>query len=265
MWSVRMRASGPRGVHISGAEGIYTQKDVDKAVRNYTRRALIHERGRPESIVIKIDRLPRKPRLISSLPLFTLDCGSPSEAGNIALRLLLRHGVSEDAANAALKVLNDGRSMRGAALIDASTGQRLDMDKTRGVRASRLGIDTSALDALKRRLARRGINTAAVREALVLASKVASCSPVLAELCASDDLGYTTGYLASRKLGYLRIPNIKKTGSPKGGRAFLIKNGSNIKGVIDYLENTAVIVSKLPSWRPRPELNRNERKQRRSP
>ena len=49
-----------------------------------------------------------------------------------------------------------------------------------------------------------------VKEALMLASKAASWPDVIAEVCISDDPDYTTGYIASKELGYLRIPNIKR-------------------------------------------------------
>jgi 6-carboxyhexanoate--CoA ligase len=77
----------------------------------------------------------------------------------------------------------------------------------------------------------------------VLASKVASAGGVLAELCVSDDPDYTTGYLACRKLGYLRIPNIKRAGSRRGGRVFFIKGDADLNGVISYLEEKPVLVT----------------------
>jgi 6-carboxyhexanoate--CoA ligase len=135
--------------------------------------------------------------------------------------------------------------MRGAALMDSLKGIRREPDGKRGVRVSRMGIEKKALGALSRRLGRRGINTPAVKEALVLASKVASAKGVLAELCISDDPDYTTGYVASRKTGYLRLPNIKRAGSRQGGRVFFIENGTDVDGIIAYLESEPVMITSV--------------------
>lgn len=240
-----MRATGKGGEHISGAEGLFAEAEVRKAVREFSLRAANHSRGAPEKIVLTVEKLTRRPREIKSLPVGTLACESPTEADAIARSILERQGVSGRAVAAALGVLRRGRAMRGAALIDAATGRRLEPDRGRGVRASRVGIGKDALAALSRRLARRGINTPVVREALVLASKVASARGVLSELCVSDDPGYTIGYLASRKLGYLRIPNIKRAGSRQGGRVFFIKSGVDLKSVVSYLEKTPVLVTAI--------------------
>jgi 6-carboxyhexanoate--CoA ligase len=95
---------------------------------------------------------------------------------------------------------------------------------------------------LSKRLARLGINTDTVKEALVLASKVASTDGVVAELCASDDPGYTTGYVASKAIGYTRLTNIKEKGSPRGGRVFFLQSGADVGGVAASLEAAPALV-----------------------
>jgi 6-carboxyhexanoate--CoA ligase len=156
--------------------------------------------------------------------------------------LLFKEGVSARAINAGLRVLKGKRVMRGAALIDAQTGKRLDIERERGVRATLMGIDPKALSSLKRKLGRKGINTPTVLEALTLASKIASAPGIVAEFCASDDPGYTTGYVSSRTLGYTRITNIKKKGSMSGGRVFFISPGSDVDRLIRYLQETPVLI-----------------------
>jgi 6-carboxyhexanoate--CoA ligase len=84
-----------------------------------------------------------------------------------------------------------------------------------------------------------------VREALTLASKVLSSRRIIAELCVSDDPDYTTGYIASRKFGYVRIPNIKSAGSKEGGRAFFVKEGAGIKEISNYLERVPVMIMEI--------------------
>ena len=135
-------------------------------------------------------------------------------------------------------------TMRGAALVTAKHGSRLEPDTKRGVRASRLGIDPAVLKVLSRRLHKFRIDTEVVKEALVLASKVNSCTHVRAELCVSDDPDYTTGYVASRHFGYLRIPHIKHRGSRSGGRAFFVNEKAQVKKIITYLEQMPVLVTK---------------------
>ena len=135
--------------------------------------------------------------------------------------------------------------MRGASLVLSLSGGKVEQDKVRGVRASRLGIAVSAGRILSRRLALQGINTSTVREALILASKVAACPQVLAELCVSDDPGYTTGYVSSRKFGYVRVPHIKRKGEKKGGRVFFLEEDADPGAVAEFLEKTPVLVNKI--------------------
>jgi 6-carboxyhexanoate--CoA ligase len=251
--SVRMSASRehgltayvPRCTHISGAEGLYSDKDIRGTVLRYTQRALGHPRGIPDNITIRIQRLRRKPRAIRTLTVHTLMCGSPAEAKKIASNILFSLGITDNAVESAYKVLRAKSPMRGAAVIDAHSGERLETDKQRGLRASCMGIEKSVSDTLRRRLSRLGIDFPQVREALVLASKVASSGGLVAELCASDDPDYTTGYLAAEKLGYLRIPNIKKSGSKRGGRAFFVRTGADLERIVKYIEETPVMVTDL--------------------
>jgi 6-carboxyhexanoate--CoA ligase len=151
-------------------------------------------------------------------------------------------GVSEDAMRGAFAVLRSPKVMRGASLILWRSGRRVEPDRQRGVRVSRLAIDSSSSRTLSRRLTKAGINTDTVREAITLASKVAGHRAVVAEICISDDPDYTTGYLASRRLGYLRIPNIKNQGELRGGRVFFVKEDADVSALIAYLEKTPVLL-----------------------
>jgi 6-carboxyhexanoate--CoA ligase len=141
-----------------------------------------------------------------------------------------------------MRIVTGRAAMHGAALVLGESAVRAEPDRRRGVRVSRLGILGEEERRLSRRLARQGINTTTVKEALVLASKVASCPHVLAELCVSDDPDYTTGYVASKRFGYVRIPCIKKTGSSGGGRVFFIREGADVIRIVSYLERTPVIL-----------------------
>jgi len=229
-------------VHISGAEGLYESSEVPEITKEYSLRAAEHPRGRPDKILITIERVMGKPGRVPLLSHRTVHCGSPEEAHKVVEELLRAAGISRKAIRCGLRVVTCRTTMHGAALVQSGSAVRMEHDRQRGVRVSRLGIQREVEKKLSRRLARQGINTTTVKEALVLASKVASCRHVLAELCVSDDPDYTTGYVASGRLGYVRIPCIKHTGSSSGGRVFFIKEGADVKRIVEYLERTPVIV-----------------------
>jgi 6-carboxyhexanoate--CoA ligase len=252
--SIRMRASkkvrrkhcgvsSRKEVHISGAEGLYRRSEIQTTVKQYIERALNHPRGKADSIVITIEDIKQKPQEIQLLPVATVRCNSPAEGKKIASLFLQSLGISRKSIDRAF-ALTKKSTMRGAALITSKCGYRLEPDVKRGVRASRLGIDSAVLKVLSRRLQKCGINTDIVKEALILASKVTSCKHVIAELCVSDDPHYTTGYVASKHFGYLRIPHIKPQGSRSGGRAFFVNEGAQVKKIINYLEEIPVLVTK---------------------
>lgn len=231
-------------IHISGAEGLYKQSEIKEVVKNYIERALNHPRGKADKIIITIEDIRQKPKTISALPVATIKNTMPGAGEKLVRQLLQLSGVSRMAIERAFELIKkDG--MRGAAIIKAEKGKRLEPDRKRGVRVSRLGITKSALKKLSLKLSRHGINTETVKEALILASKVSSCEHVIAELCVSDDPYYTTGYVASKGFGYLRIPNIKSKGSRSGGRAFFVKEGTDIRDVVEYLERRPTIIEKI--------------------
>jgi 6-carboxyhexanoate--CoA ligase len=253
MWSIRMRASkkGDQGlnnldaleIHISGAEGLYSENEIIKVLRQYTKRALTHSRGKPDTIVLTVENIKEKPKEVKALPIRTVSCNSVRKAHEIIYERLLDIGIKKRAINSAFKILLSEKTMRGASLIDLKTGKRLEPDKERGVRVSRLGIEKGFERSLVRRLSRLRVHATTVKEALILASKVASNPDIIAEICISDDPDYTTGYIASKKFGYIRIPHIKLKGQKHGGRVFFINSYAEIKGLIEYLEKTPTIVT----------------------
>jgi len=262
MWNIRMRASRQKSrerrkedkdavtlaaseEHISGAEVICTWKEIQQTVQAYVDRAITHPRGKPDRIVITIEQMSKTPKVIAALPVMTVKCGSSSRAKVIISMFLRASGISERAIASALLILQNRQTMRGASLMLASSGRRVEPDAQRGVRASRFGIARPAEKALSAQLNTMGINTQTVREALVLASKVASCRDVVAEVCISDDPDYTSGYVASADMGYVRIPHIKKKQDRRGGRIFFLREDADIPGVIQYLEKTPVIIQNI--------------------
>ena len=232
-------------IHISGAEGIYEDNEISKIAGDYTVRALNHPRGRPDKVIITVEEVTQKPKMIDSLPVCTLKCSSPSDAKGFIEKLLSLSGISGAAVKTAFKVLSLRQTMRGASLVCAGSGKRVEPDKERGVRASRFGISRDADKSLSQRLSKKGINNLTVKEAVILASKVASCRQVVAEVCISDDPDYTTGYISSSEYGYVRIPNIKNKGVRKGGRVFFIGENTDIDSTITFLEKTPVIINNI--------------------
>lgn len=263
MWGIRMRASKisskfkvksaklkhknpelrtPNSEHISGAEGIYDESEIPKACESYIKRALTHSRGKPDEIVITIEKIRQKPKKIPLLPVATLKCNSPEKAREIITQKLKSLGISKKAIDNGFVVLNAKKTMRGASLILLKSGVRVEPDKERGIRVSRMGIEKSTEKNLSEKLSKAKINTTTVKEALVLASKAASWPDVIAEVCISDDPDYTTGYIAAKEFGYLRIPNIKRGKETHGGRVFFIRETADIASLISYLERKSAII-----------------------
>ncbi|GAB6183531.1 6-carboxyhexanoate--CoA ligase [Thermodesulfovibrio hydrogeniphilus] len=244
MWSVRMRASKnehEKEKHISGAEGIYDFSELNKAINQYLKRAFEHSRGQPDKIVLTVEKIEQPVKKIPALPIKTIFCNTKDEAMEFVRLKLKELGVSENAIDLAFEVIKN-QEMRGATMIDSLTGKRLEPDIKRGVRVSRIHMDKNKRLIVLRQIKKLTPQPQRVVEALTIASKVSSRNDIVAELCISDNPDYTTGYLASRDLGYLRITNIKNRGDEYGGRAFFIKMPCNIADLIYFLEKTPVIV-----------------------
>ena len=248
MFNVKMRSSvggikGCGGRHISGAERIVTDDDIEDVLISFYRRARNHERGNPDFINIKIQKIDQsKIMTCGLLNVYSRSSSSKSQGRQIAREELLKIGVTELAVEKgffALESLED--SMRGAMVLSATTGKRLDKMEERGVRCS--NMDCADKRAYKEKLDSLGLKGDHAREALILASKVASAPGTVAELCWSDDPDYVTGYVGSSKLGYCRISVMKDKGDPVGGRIFFVRDGIDMEDYIDYLQNQVVLVS----------------------
>ena len=167
LFSIRMRAA-QSGEHISGAERIATAQDLTVIATAMITRALDHSRGNPDAIRLSIDALPATSIDHAPLPDITTVLVSDLHAGRAAAKSeLLRAGVSEAAATAAIQALASGAApgghvMRGAMLVDAKSGERLESDPARGLRVSRMDLSAAAHTALSSRREPHG-NTLAVK------------------------------------------------------------------------------------------------------
>lgn len=236
-----MRASR-NGQHTSGAESICQDlQQAQSLAAHYLQRAIAHPHGRPDDVHLHISAIATPPLRVPRLSVQEVHCANPEQARAWMLDAL----GTIPAAAPAVALLHSVRRMRGAVLLEAKNARRYEPDSQRGVRASTFGV-APAEDAL-------GVEYAAEvdpakqyhSEALILASKVAACPHMLAELCISDDPDYTTGYVAMDGT-YFRIHNIKPKGSDSGGRMFIFDGGPSPEvralEVVEFLEQQAVLV-----------------------
>ncbi len=245
LYSVKMRSAqgGSHemgGRHISGAERIVREEVVKQAALAMIERAFRHSRGAADFINLKIEGI-EQPQIqeIALLPIVTGKAATIEQGREQAILALVQAGVTERAAYKgmeALAALPD--SMRGAMILSAVDGRRLDSFAKRGVRVSAMDVADGPL--YEKFLAEQGLTNLHVREALVLASKVQAAPGVVAELCWSDDPDYTTGYVGSSQC-YFRLPHLKRFGSPSGGRAFFVTEAVDLDNLVDYLENQPVL------------------------
>lgn len=238
LYSIKMRAS-QKDRHISGAERIVEKADIDATVGELTTRAVQHSLGCADFINLKIETVSQEDiQYLEALPVSERFADSIEESYAIMGTLLAETGVKNP--QQIVKLLQNVKPMRGAALYDISTQTRIEDDPQRGIRVTYMDAEGSTAGTEKNHF----------REALILATKVANAPGILAEICLSDDPEYVTGYFASKKHGYVRLSPLKNSGDTHGGRIFIIDNSRNIaRATIAYLENKKVLVRNLPAGR----------------
>ena len=259
-YSLKMRASQQVGEgkqkheqHISGAERIVGRDSVEAVCTAMVRRAMNHSKGDPDLINVKIEKVHESDiRILKALPVTRIDVDTWQEGQEKAFGLvskavaecggrLLRNARNDahedlikDFAQKLPELLRATFPMRGAMLYDIATGERLEPDHERGVRATYMdALHSSEVDGCKNHF----------NEAIVLATKVANAPGMVAEFCVSDDPNYVTGYVASKELGYVRIMKMKEMGDENGGRIFLFDSRkASAEECIEYLQKKKVLV-----------------------
>lgn len=250
LYSIRMRSSRNER-HISGAEKLTSASRLDEVAAAMVRRALQHDKGQAEQIYLTLEKVDPAQIMRLALPNIRTVCVESVDEGRAAaLSMLVKAGVTLKAARSAMDVMAEGaapngESMRGAMLVDAVTGLRLERDFYRGVRVSRMDLDDVAACSLHRMLQPAGLYNQHVSEALVLAAKVLHAPGIVAELCWSDDPGYTAGYVASPSSGYVRFPLLKPLGEFRGGRAFFVTPEVDLEHLSYYLEKQVVLFDRV--------------------
>ena len=265
-YSLKMRASQQIGEgeqkheqHISGAERIVGHDSVEAVCTAMVRRAMNHSKGDPDFINVKIEKVHESDiQILKALPVTRIDVETWQEGLEKAFGLvskavaecderLLRDDVArndkrgksreeliKDFAQRLPDLLRETFPMRGAMLYDIATGERLEPNHERGVRATYMdALHSSEVDGGKNHF----------NEAIVLATKVANAPGMVAEFCVSDDPNYVTGYVASKELGYVRIMKMKELGDENGGRIFLFDSrNASAEECIEYLQKKKVLV-----------------------
>lgn len=247
LYSVRMRAAC-HGLHLAGAERIVAEAAVSDMVADLTARAMLCANGPADVVQCSVERIDSATVRYAQLPDVVTCQVHDWRAGRQAAASLLTHaGVKAEVAVQAVQLLAlgagpGGNVMRGAVIMDAFTGERLESDPSRGVRVSRMDLTPECRAKLEPELAAVGLGHHRVLEALVLAGKVLGAPGIVAELCWSDDPAYTTGYVSDPQGGYQRISDLKPAGDSRGGRVFFVHlAGVSRQGVVDYLEHQAIL------------------------
>jgi len=230
LYCVKMRASRD-GEHVSGAERIVPPARVASTLSALARRALGHERGNPDAMYFKAERV-RSAISIDALPVSEFAVATPEEGWECAARILAESGI--DRVEEIRGMFSETFAMRGAMLLDVHTLERLEPDRERGVRATNMDGAPSTSPERKNHFA----------EALTLASKVLAAPGIVGEICVSDDPSYVTGYVATRD-GYHRITKLKNPGDARGGRIFLYGGRrEDVAEAIRFLEEAVVVVKR---------------------
>lgn len=239
LYSVKMRSS-KEDDHISGAESIIQEQDLEEAVSLLLKRALSHSKGKADFINIKVEEIKEEElEFIKPLTVTTVGVKNHIEGLEAVKFMLDKLGINEEKSHSIVDLLRTIPNMRGAILLDINTMERLEPDKQRGIRATYMDFEGSELNHLTKDTK---YNSHFI-EALALASKVMNCQQIIGEVCYSDDPNYTAGYVASKKYGYVRFSHLKELGDEKGGRIFLYNSSSDdLQNCIDYIENSKVVI-----------------------
>lgn len=241
LYSLKMRASKSEDgmeKHISGAEKIVSKDCLSAYSEALLNRALYHSKGNADSVNIKVEKVDQDDILyLDALPVSTINVENYQQGIQRIVDILKKMGL--DNPTQILGRIKETYQMRGAMLLDVDTLERLEPDQDRGVRATYM--DEENPYTLENKEVKNYY-----KEAIVLATKVANAPNIIGEICISDDPDYVTGYVASKKIGYVRITKLKEMGSHEGGRIFLYRGDHlKIQDCIEYLAKQKVIVRNI--------------------
>ncbi|MGL5617065.1 MAG: 6-carboxyhexanoate--CoA ligase [Sarcina sp.] len=246
LYSIKMRATKKNedvDKHISGAENIVKEEDIERVAGLLIKRALLHSQGKAENINIKVEKIKEEEVLyLEPIKATTIVVENKNQGLKAMEKLLQEINISKENAKILVEILKSIRNMRGATIVDLHSLKRLEKDRSRGIRVTYMDLENKDINGL---IKSEKYNSHFI-EALVLATKVINSKAIRAELCYSDDPNYTAGYVATKEFGYVRFDYLKDRGVPFGGRVFLFdsKKGS-LEETINYLEEQKVIVRNI--------------------
>ncbi|MTV21473.1 6-carboxyhexanoate--CoA ligase [Staphylococcus delphini] len=219
MYSVKMRAHQD-GIHISGAETICEAQTIPAVLQTFFDKGFQHENGAVDFLNLKIEKIAD--------PLYPLEALPIIENTPHTLEALCEmHGITKEALDKGMGYIFDDTQYRGAVIVSAQTGERLDQSGTKGVRVTHFCFEDHAHTPL--------VSTR-IQDALTIATCITAFAQVKGELCVSDDLHYTTGYFASAQRGYHRIHHLKPVGTRDGGRVIFVDETLQIDDYIAFLQ-----------------------------
>ncbi len=236
------------GTHLSGAEELVPAQELEHVLASFSKRLLPHAFNNPThppQQIVTIDPVSKGDiQRKSLLPVQFLESSSCEESAKglqELLECLLPEGQAESILEIFRKEIMETPPRHGALLV-TSRGRPFLEAGTTGIRTTHLGCDPSLRKALEENLDHfLAKPNHRFIDALVLASKVLASESVLLEICVSDDPSYTTGYMASRLFGYVRIPHMKKPGIPKGGRLYVVSPTVHLPTLLRELRETPVL------------------------
>ncbi|WP_455258192.1 6-carboxyhexanoate--CoA ligase [Peptoniphilus asaccharolyticus] len=236
LYSVKMRASkleNGKEIHISGAERIVEEGNLDEVLLNLKKRAFKHERGNIDNINIKIERMENDEILnLKLLKSKQVNVKDYNEGFDFVKKFIENKGI--DDSERVLSLLKSINNMRGAIILNVETLERMESDLDRGVRVTYMDYKSYT---------NRACDKNHFLEAIVLATKVANAPGIVGEICISDDPNYIKGYVSSKEDGYIRISKLKEEGDIRGGRIFLYDPKiCRVENTINFLENKKVLV-----------------------
>ncbi|MFD2132807.1 6-carboxyhexanoate--CoA ligase [Pseudogracilibacillus auburnensis] len=244
-YSIRMRSSkgGSHengGQHISGAERLVKQTEIETTALEMIHRASNHTRGKADFISLKIETVqPNEIHYISPLRVKEVTNSHPHTAKKVISEQLATLPIQQELLFSLYDWVIHDEMTRGAIIVDINNGKRLDPSINRGIRVSHVDWDNQFKDRWQ--IKNDIFYNERRAEAIALSSKVAAAGTIC-EICCSDDPEYTTGYLSYQNT-FIRVPNMKEKYSPRGGRVFII-DSTNIQldQYIHFLEKTPVLI-----------------------
>ena len=252
LFSIRMRAfSGEK--HLSGGEDLVGRSALAERMLALTNQGLDSTKNpdcAPPSLNIRVEPVDMS-SLISGtlLPVHCLDSSSRQETVAFVEAALERVGRREALDPSPLwdhflRLLEGPEEGLSGVSFLFPDGNRW-IPKERGVRVTHFGI----LPSLRQSLLQEANHHPAGSgrrfiDALQIASKIQTFSSALIEVCVSDNPEYTTGYMAVRDVGYLRLPHIKTAGNTSGGRLVLLSknlDGKDRDDLVSFLSRTPIL------------------------